>query len=621
MTSLILLVPLAALAIGFFGFHRRKPSATHWPILISCAIVTLCSWILAARLLNGMQGFEQTLWRWMSFDGFSVEFGLRLDGLGASVLCMVTLVGSLIHLYAVGYMRKDPGFSRFFLYFHLFFFSMLGLLLSNNYLQLYLFWEGVGLASYLLIGFWYGKESARKAALKAFITNRVGDACFLIALFLIVRTTGTLRFEEVFSRLGSIPEGVLPWIAGLLFAGASAKSAQFPLYIWLPDAMEGPTPTSALMHAATMVTAGVFLMARSWPILEQTPAILNGIAFIGAFTAVGAALLAFTKKDLKRILAYSTVSHLGLMMLAIGCGNAFAATAHLIMHGFFKAALFLCAGNVLHAIGKSSASVDEAGGMARRVPLTAWSFAFAAAALAGIPPMAGFFSKDLVLEAAAGKSFALALCAGLVAVGSGLYIGRMFWLTFLGNRPEQKHPPEADTHSDPLLEWPVAALAFFSVIAGLALVPTGILHKLFLVSPLWAGEPFPHPHFDWTLAAAGLFAALAGVGISWFLGMARPSWDWKWRKSQPALESLFDKDLGWQPLTTQGLGGAMSRLGNFAGQTFDLRIWDRFVETFANAFLVFSERLSGASRGGLNQYLWWMVVGTSLFMLGLLWAR
>lgn len=363
-------------------------------------------------------------------------------------------------------------------------------------------------------------------------------------------------------------------------------------------------------------------MVRSWPILERVPMVLDGIAAIGAFTAVGAALLAFTKKDLKRILAYSTVSHLGLMMLAIGCGNAFAATSHLIMHGFFKAALFLCAGNVLHAIGKSTATVDEAGGMARQVPMTTWSFVFAAAALSGIPPLAGFFSKDLVLESAIHKSSIFGICAGLVAVGSGLYIGRMFWLTFCGIRPEQKHPAgHGEHHSDPILEWPVAALALLSAVAGLVLVPTGVLYKLFMVSPLWTGEPFPAAHFDWTLAAAGLGAALLGIGISWFLGMARPSWDWKWRKSNPSLESWFDKDLGWQPLMSKGLAGAAAALGNFTGQTFDLRIWDRFMESIAGSFITLSNRFSAASSGLLNAYLWWMVLGTSLFMLGLLWAR
>ncbi|MCX5790063.1 MAG: NADH-quinone oxidoreductase subunit L [Elusimicrobia bacterium] len=621
-----LVAPLAALAAGFAFFHRRKPwsphcgpGSTHWPILLSCAVVTASSWWLAAQMLAGAPALDRTLWTWMSAGGpgpggLSVDFGLRVDGLGAAVLAMVTLVSGLIHAYAVGYMRGDPGFSRFFLYFHLFLFSMIGLVLSNNYLQLYLFWEGVGLASYLLIGFWRERESARRAALKAFLTNRVGDVCFLFAIFLLARSAGTLRFTEVFARLDRIPQSTLAWIAGLMFMGACAKSAQFPLYIWLPDAMEGPTPTSALMHAATMVTAGVFLMARSWPILERVPGVLDWIAATGAFTALGAAVLAFTKKDLKRILAYSTVSHLGLMMLALGAGNAYAATAHLVMHGFFKATLFLCAGNVLHHIGKSTASVDEAGG-----------------------PTAGFFSKDLIFEAAVHRSAILGACAALVAVGSGLYIGRMAWLTFFGERPEQPDslPLPSSTgegrgegssdphahHSDPWLEWPVAALAFFSALIGLAVVPTGVLHRLILAAPLWRGEPFPHAPFDWGLGAAALAAALAGIGASWYLAMAKPSWDWQWRKRRPGLERAFDADFGWQPFVMGCVVQPVAALANFVGWTFDLRTWDRFMEAAADSFIGLSEGVSGLSRGLLNQYVGWMAAAAALFLLRLAWVR
>ena len=631
-----LVAPLAALAAGFAFFHRRKPGLTHWPILLSCAIVTAASWWLAAQMLAGAPALDRTLWTWMSAGGpapggpgpggLSVDFGLRVDGLGAAVLAMVTLVSGLIHAYAVGYMRGDPGFSRFFLYFHLFLFSMIGLVLSNNYLQLYLFWEGVGLASYLLIGFWRERESARRAALKAFLTNRVGDVCFLFAIFLLARSAGTLRFTEVFARLDQIPQRTLAWIAGLMFMGACAKSAQFPLYIWLPDAMEGPTPTSALMHAATMVTAGVFLMARSWPILERVPGVLNWIAATGAFTALGAAVLAFTKKDLKRILAYSTVSHLGLMMLALGAGSAYAATAHLVMHGFFKATLFLCAGNVLHRIGKSTATVDEAGGLCRALPLTCWSFMIAALALAGIPPTAGFFSKDLIFEAAVHRSALLGACAALVAVGSGLYIGRMAWLTFYGERPEQPNSaaaPHAEAlhHSDPWLEWPVAALAFFSAFIGLAVAPTGVLHRLIMAAPLWRGEPFPHAPFDWGLGAAALAAALAGIGASWYFAMAKPSWDWQWRKRRPGLERAFDADFGWQPFVRDCVVRPVAAFANFVGWTFDLKTWDRFMEATADSFIGLSEGVSGLSRGLLNTYVWWMAAGVTLFLLRLAWVR
>ncbi|HVE12238.1 MAG TPA: proton-conducting transporter membrane subunit, partial [Elusimicrobiota bacterium] len=334
---LLLAAPLAALTLGWALFHRLWPRKTHIPILVSCAVVTGVAWSLAWRVLAG-GGMEGRLFSWVAFGRVSVDFGLRVDGLSASVLAMVSLVGTLIHVYAAGYMEEDPGFSRFFLYFHLFFFFMIGLLLSSSYLQLYVFWEGVGLASFLLIGFWWHKESARAAAWKAFLVNRVGDAGFLVALLLMLGWTGTTRFEDVFARLPYASEGAVVLVAALLFWGACAKSAQFPLYVWLPDAMEGPTPVSALMHAATMVTAGVFLMARSWPLLERAPAVASAMAGVGAFTAAFAAFLAASRRDLKRILAYSTVSHLGLMIMSLGLGNLVGAVLHLIAHGFFKAA-------------------------------------------------------------------------------------------------------------------------------------------------------------------------------------------------------------------------------------------------------------------------------------------
>jgi len=373
-----LAAPLAALLTGFFVTHRGAPRLTHWPILASCAAVAAAALLLLWGALGG-SSWSGTLWTMFSAGGATASFGLLFDPLTVSVLAMVSVVGLLIHVYAAGYMEHDPGFSRFFLYFHLFFFMMVGLLTSDNFLQLYLFWEGVGLASFLLIGFWSHKASARAAAWKAFLTNRVGDVGFLLAILLMWRWLGTLRFEEVFARLDLLTPERAFFVGFLLFWGACAKSAQFPLYVWLPDAMEGPTPVSALMHAATMVTAGVFLMARSYPILERAPGLLPFIALVGAVTAVWGAVGAFFRQDLKRILAYSTVSHLGLMMLGLGAGGVFPAVFHLVVHGFFKAALFLCAGNVIHGLhdalgGAPSASVEDAGGLRGAMPWTFGAF-------------------------------------------------------------------------------------------------------------------------------------------------------------------------------------------------------------------------------------------------------
>ncbi len=385
--------PVAALLLGFFVMRTLKPEWTHLPILASCAAVAAAAVWLASRAYTGWT-YDGDLCTWMIAGDWKVSFGVRIDGLSACVLAMVSVVGGLIHVYASGYMEKDPGFSRFFLCFHLFFLAMIGLLVSNNYVQLYLFWELVGLASYLLIGFWYQKKSARDAAMQAFMTNRIGDFGLMLALLLLLLVfpgTGT-HFSLVFPLVASAGPKLVGLIGFLLFWAATAKSAQFPLYFWLPDAMEGPTPVSALMHAATMVTAGIFLLARSWPIVAVVPGLPATIAAIGAFTSIAAAVIAGTKTDLKRILAYSTVSHLGLMAFGLGLGAVGPAVFHLVTHGFFKAVLFLCAGNIAHAVGKSTASVDDAGGLAKKMPLTFFCFTIAALSLAGIWPLAGFFS-------------------------------------------------------------------------------------------------------------------------------------------------------------------------------------------------------------------------------------
>ncbi|MDE2293624.1 MAG: NADH-quinone oxidoreductase subunit L, partial [Elusimicrobia bacterium] len=399
-----LAAPIAALLLGFFVTHRLKPRWTHWPILLSCAAIAAAALSLLPGALGGAS-VSGTLFTWVEAGSFKVSFGLLYDPLTVSVLCMASVVGLLIHVYAVGYMEHDPGFSRFFLYFHFFLFSMVGLLTASNYLQLYLFWEGVGLASFLLIGFWSEKPTARAAAWKAFLTNRVGDVGFLLAILLLFRWTGTVDFKTLFAKPDLLTPDHAFVVGALLFWGACAKSAQFPLYVWLPDAMEGPTPVSALMHAATMVTAGVFLMCRSYPLLERAPGLLPLIALVGAVTAVWGAVGAFFRQDLKRILAYSTVSHLGIMMLGLGVGGVLPAVFHLIVHGFFKAALFLCAGDVIHGLhdatgGKPTVGVEDSGGLMKAMPWTFAAFTLASLSLAGVPPFGGFFSKEMVLAGA-----------------------------------------------------------------------------------------------------------------------------------------------------------------------------------------------------------------------------
>ncbi|MBI3554375.1 MAG: NADH-quinone oxidoreductase subunit L [Elusimicrobia bacterium] len=603
--------PVAALLVGFLIVRPLKPSLTHVPILISCALVTAASVWLASRAYTGWE-LDQDAFTWLTAGSWKISFGVRIDGLSASVLAMVSFVGGLIHLYACGYMAEDPDFSRFFLYFHLFYLAMIGLLVSNNYVQLYLFWELVGVASYLLIGFWYHKETARRAALQAFMTNRVGDFGLMLAvlLLLLLFGPGGARFSYVFPLISTAEPKLLGLTGVLLFWAASAKSAQFPLYFWLPDAMEGPTPVSALMHAATMVTAGIFLLARSWPIVVSVPGLPELIACVGAFTAIGAAIVAGTKTDLKRILAYSTVSHLGLMAFALGLGAVGPAIFHLITHGFFKAVLFLCAGNIAHALHQSTASVDDVGDMRRAMPLTFFCFAAAALSLSGIGPFAGFFSKDAILHEARRHGPA-AFAAGLaIAAGSAFYIFRMLFLTFFGRRAEQKRRGEHAHDAPPIMAVPVLFLTLGAL--GVGWLQDGFSRLINVGWPLRAGVE-ALPAFDWPMAIWGTAAALAGAGAAYWLTMGLPSWDWQWRSRMPELEAAFESDLGWKTVVALLAHGV--RIGADAvGGLWDKGIWDGIVESTADFASGAADLACALATGSLNDYLWWMLAGTSVLL-------
>ena len=618
---LLFAAPVSALLVGFFVMRRLKPEWTHWPILVSCAVVTASAFSLAAGVYTG-HSFDINLYRWAAAGPFAVDFGLRVDGPGMAVLTMVTLVGSLIHVYAAGYMKGDPGFSRFFLVFHLFFLAMIGLLTANNFVQLYLFWELVGVASYLLVGFWFHKESARAAALKAFMTNRVGDFGFMIAVLLIGLQFKVTHFHLIYLKLlgGGAPPPLLGLIGVLLVWAACAKSAQFPLYFWLPDAMEGPTPTSALMHAATMVTAGVFMLVRAWPLVAAVEGLPHAVAWIGAFTALFAAIVAGTKKDLKRILAYSTVSHLGLMMMALGLDQVGTALFHLVVHGFFKAALFLCAGNIAHALHQPTANVDQVGGWRKEMPATFTAFCLAAFSLAGLFPFGGFFSKDAILDAAWHHGGGLAVMGMLVAGGSAFYIFRMMFLTFFGDRAEQKghhHPHEAE----PQLSVPVLFLALGAAFAGLLKgpverftlvglrgLPSGLPGLTVVVN--LPGDP-SLPPVNMTVALLGTAMALLGAGVAWALTMRDPGFDWRWRGG--TAEAVFDADFGWKPFVAWIVAG-VGAVARFTGRTLDKAWWDGAIEGSQTALRAAGDAIARSAMGRVNDYLWWMVAGTALLL-------
>src|SRR6202522_4486991 len=406
-TNLLWLIPLLPFA-GFLingTIGRKFPRALVTAVaLISTAIpAAIVAWLwIAMKTAGAPDAIEVVSQPWIAITGLHIDFAFSVDHLTLIMLGVVTGVGFLIHLYSAGYMAHEEGYWRFFAYLNLFMFFMSVLVLSSSFLLLFVGWEGVGLASYLLVGFYFTKDSAANAGKKAFIVNRIGDFGFLLAMFLIVREFGSLDFTQVFSAISVNPEwhgGILTAIALLLVLGATGKSAQLPLYVWLPDAMEGPTPVSALIHAATMVTAGIYMIARCHTLFDRSPYALGVVAIIGAATAIFAACIAMVQHDIKRVLAYSTVSQLGYMFLACGVGAYTAGIFHLLTHAFFKALLFLAAGSVIHALSGEQ-DMPHMGGLRTKIPITFWTMLIATLAIAGIPGFAGFFSKDAILEAA-----------------------------------------------------------------------------------------------------------------------------------------------------------------------------------------------------------------------------
>jgi NADH-quinone oxidoreductase subunit L len=538
--------PLAAFLFTAALGPKLLRERSHLPCWGALAISTVCSLVLLFAILppdfhgHDAPSAVATGYQWMQVGGIDVRVDLRADAMSALMLAMVTFVSTLVAIFAAGYMHGDPGYPRFFAFISLFVFSMCMLVLAGNFLLLFVFWEGVGLCSYLLIGFWYRRPSAAAAAKKAFVVNRIGDFGFLLAIFLIWTTFGSLNFSDVLwqpDRLAAIAPARITLICLLLFLGAMGKSAQFPLHVWLPDAMEGPTPVSALIHAATMVTAGVYLVARCTPLFMLTPTAQIVVAGIGAITALIAALTALTQNDLKRVLAYSTVSQLGYTFMALGAGAAgkgmmtlavTAAMFHLYTHAFFKALLFLAAGSVMHSMG-DVIDMRRFGGLRRVLPITHWTFLCGAGAVSGVPLLAGFWSKDEILAVVShgsrhpilGTFFGgVLLVATVTAFITALYTFRAYFLTFWG---EERFPEEAGHHpheAPPVMAWPLRILAWFSVFVGLVIGPThwfaGYLHHTL-------GLPEAEPHqLDYGLMATSGGLALAGILLAWLLYVQFP---------------------------------------------------------------------------------------------------
>ncbi len=531
---LIPLLPVISfLLIVFVLKPWPKLSAT---VSIACILigfilaVSICFGIFNANSPYSMEHPYKAAVTWISMPGFSAEVGVQIDPTSAMMLFVVTLIASLVQIYSLGYMHGDPNFSIFYSYLSLFATSMLGLVIAPNLLQMFMCWELVGLCSYLLIGFWWHKYSAREAAKKAFITTRTGDFGLLMGILLLQVNFGTLDLQKLgeaipnFAQYG-LTAAALTTIAMILFLGPIGKSGQFPLHVWLPDAMEGPTPVSALIHAATMVVAGVYLVGRTLILFKTVPSAMLLVAVVGGFTAIFAASIAFTQTEMKKILAYSTVSQLGYMMLALGAGSLTSSMFHLMTHAFFKALMFLGAGSVLHAM-HNEANIWKYGGLKKKMPITYWTFFIGCLAIAGIPPFAGFFSKDQILEAVfvnstfhhvaghaaspyAGVYSLLFVMAALTAMMTAFYMFRMFFICFHGEqRDSHFHPHEAPFS----MALPLGILAVLSVVGGWVGAPETWLpegfHPFYWFVRLGEFEPV---EANWTLIAISVSVAVIGI--------------------------------------------------------------------------------------------------------------
>jgi len=537
LVALVPLLPLIGVLInGLFG--AKIKDRAHLIAVPAAGLSCVVAFILFFQVLGGAT-LDWDVYPWLAVGDMKVPIGFLVDPLSTVMMLVVTFVGFLIHVYSIGYMHGDRGYARFFTYLNLFMFSMLMLVLANNYLLMFLGWEGVGLCSYLLIGFWYEKTSAGDAGKKAFVVNRVGDAGFILGLFFIWTTFGSLKYTEVFAAVDpKLGVGIYTTITLLLFVGATGKSAQLPLYVWLPDAMEGPTPVSALIHAATMVTAGVYMVARSNALFNLAPFSLEVVAWVGALTAVFAATIALVQSDIKKVVAYSTISQLGYMFLGAGAAAYPSAVFHLATHAFFKALLFLGAGSVIHSL-HGEQDIRKMGGLWKAMPITTWTFLLASLANAGIFPLAGFWSKDEILFSAFVRGLTIPWLLGLIgAFMTAFYMFRLFFQVFTGHFRGDHHTAHHLHESPPNMAYPLLVLGVLSVIAGAVFgfpPDHGLYHRF--VAPIFeaahgseaavehaTGAVVEHAAeaSELVMGALSLAVALAGIGLAYLFYVKRP---------------------------------------------------------------------------------------------------
>ena len=637
-TWLIIALPLIGFAVQvFFGRRLRDPLAgvVGTAFVGASFVVAVGVYLDLLTVHASVRSFTQNLWTWIPVDNLQVHARLLVDPLSMTMVLFVTGVSSLIHLYSIGYMKGDKDFPKFFLYLNLFVASMLILVLGSNLVVTFAGWEGVGVCSYWLVAFWFEKDSAASAGKKAFLYNRIGDVGFLIAIFLVFDKLHTVEYSAIFSHLGQLGAGNTTAVCLLLLVGVAGKSAQIPLFPWLADAMEGPTPVSALIHAATMVTAGVYLLCRVNPLLHASPDAALVVAIVGAVTAFVAATIACAQQDIKKVLAYSTVSQLGYMFLAIGCGAYEAAIFLMVAHAFFKALLFLGSGSVIHGLDDEQ-DLKRMGNLRRYLPITFVTFAVGWLAIAAVPPLSGFWAKGDILENAFVARPALWAVGLVTAALTAYYMSRLTGLAFFGSDrwstgedppgrvsampgiPHAEHRVEHPHESPWVMTVPLWILAFFAAVAGAMAISDWPLSLARFVDPVFGANLF-NDHLAtssiWILAVVDSLIALAGVGVGLRV--------WMTRSEHPALEAAFLR-FAWyiNELYDAVFGRPSERLASFCAEVVEPKVIDGAVNGTADLVRGAGATVRRTQTGYVRNYVLGIALGTVLvlaFMLTRLW--
>ncbi len=627
---LIPLLPFTGFLIaGLFGRYLKERAAT---VAVAGVFGSFVFAVWAFIDVLGGTLIDENLYSWITIGSLNINVGFQIDQLTVVMLMVVTTLSTLIHIYSIGYMHGDKGFARFFAYLELFTFFMLVLVMANNFLLMFVGWEGVGLCSYLLIGFWYEKKSATDAGIKAFVVNRVGDFGFVLGMMLIFVTFGTLDFTDVFKAVSTpaaaqtidllgMEINVITLICLLLFVGATGKSAQIPLYVWLPDAMEGPTPVSALIHAATMVTAGVFMVARCAPLFVLSHTAMNVVAVVGGVTAIFAATIGLVQNDIKRVIAYSTISQLGYMFMGLGVGAFAAGIFHLTTHAFFKGLLFLASGSVIHALSGEQ-DMRKMGSLKSRIKITYAVFVIGSLALAGIFPFAGFFSKDEILWSVYNSNWPLWIVGVIGALMTAFYSFRLIYLTFFG-KSRMDHEVEHHVHESPMvMTVPLMILAFFSITIGWIGIPGAIIHHVNLFGEFLA-PVFPVAHhggeesrgLEIGLMIFSVVVALIGIRIAYYLYVKYTDVPNRISGKFPGLyDLLLNKYRVDEVYNAIFVDGLVHRLAKFLHTVGDVKIIDGFINWSAAAIGRTSEQGRKLQTGFVQEYAFTMGLGFVVLM-------